>query len=117
MRTIALFTVAAVLGLGAAVGVTLAATELTSQDIGLDSEPLTAGRDLAPAPARTTPKKPRTRTTPDRPPRTTSTPTPPPATNPAPPPPVDDHGGDDSGGDDSSGRGRGRGRGGGGDDD
>lgn len=42
------WTALALLGLALAAGVTLAASELSSQKIGLQSEPLDAGRDLAP---------------------------------------------------------------------
>ena len=41
----------ALLGLAVAVAVGIAASELTSQQIGLSSEPLRAGRELAPKPA------------------------------------------------------------------
>lgn len=94
-----------VAGVALAVGITMTATSLTSQRIGLASEPLTAGEELVPTattqvtrttPARTTPA----RTTPTR----TVT-----ATTVAPPPTTtrqtetgDDHGGrggDDGGGD------------------
>ena len=124
MRRILTFVVVAAAGLAAAVGVTVAATAITDQEIGLDSEPITAGRELAP------PAEQRPRTQRDRPRTTTqprATPSPPPRTTTAPPPPPppddvipggdDTSGGDDSGGDDGSGRGRGRGRGRGGDDD
>jgi hypothetical protein len=118
MRRILTFVVVAAAGLAAAVGVTIAATAITDQEIGLDSEPLTAGRELAPPeakrPARTNRDRPRTAPQPARtttqPARTTSTPsTPPPGDDEA-----EDESGDDSGG---HGRGRGRGRGRGGDDD
>lgn len=126
MRRILLMSLVAVAGLVLAVGVTTAATKLTSQDVGLESEPLTAGEDLAPVTEATDARTTRTATgearttTPPR--RTTSTPTqapvPPPAeaTPPtaAPVPEVGDSGGEDDGG---KGRGRGRGRGRGGDDD
>jgi hypothetical protein len=80
----------ALLGLVLAVALTTAATELTSQRIGLQAEPLTAGDDLAPR----APQRPAPTATPAT---TTETET--------------------EGGDDGSGRGRGRGRGRGGDDD
>ena len=41
----------ALVGLAVAAGASLAASQLASQDIGLSSEPLTAGEDLAPSPA------------------------------------------------------------------
>lgn len=99
-----------VAGVALAVGITMTATSLTSQRIGLASEPLTAGEELVPTattqvtrttPVRTTPA----RTTPARttPTRTVT------ATTVAPPPTTtrqtetgDDHGGrggDDGGGD------------------
>lgn len=55
------------IGLALAAGVTYAATQLSSQRIGLSAEPPSAGDELAPAPART-----HTRTTP---PTRTTTPT------------------------------------------
>lgn len=84
----------ALLGLALTVGVTYAASELSSQTIGLSAEPPSAGDDLAPeataAPQPTaTPRRPR--------PAPTAVP------------------GDE--GDDDGGKGRGRGRGRGGDDD
>lgn len=106
-------------GVALAVGITMTATSVTSQRVGLESEPLSAGRDLVPPSARTattrTTAPARTSTMP--PARTaTSTPTaaapapvasPPPAAGPsAPPVSADDDGADDDG------RGRGRGRGG-----
>lgn len=86
----------ALLGLALTVGVTYAASELSSQTIGLSAEPPSAGDDLAPeaiaAPEPTaTPRRPRPEPTP------TAVP------------------GDE--GDDDGGKGRGRGRGRGGDDD
>jgi hypothetical protein len=101
----------AFLGLAVAAVVSLSASSLTSQPVGLSSEPLTAGDQLAPrrtatrtvtVPAKRT--RPRaTQTTPSVP--TTAAPTP---TTAAPPPPVattDDHGGRRSGSDDSGGHG------------
>jgi len=85
---------AALAGLVLAGGLTTAAAQLSNQRVGLSSEPLTAGEQLAP-PARTA--APPTRTATPRPARTA---TPTPARTAA--PTVDDHGGDDSG------RGRGR---------
>jgi hypothetical protein len=60
------WTTLALLGLALAAGVTLAASELSSQKIGLQSEPLDAGRDLAPPDAGGepgAPQGPRTTTT------------------------------------------------------
>src|SRR5215208_4639060 len=90
--------VGALAGVVLAAGVTYAASSLSTQRIGISSEPASAGQDLAPA--RTETPKP----TPTPAPRATAVPTAVPT--------VDDHGGDDNGGDDSSGKGRGRGRGG-----
>jgi hypothetical protein len=99
--------VLAFIGLVLAVGLTTAATELTSQRIGLQSEPLSAGERLAPRET----ARPRRSATPKPKPKPTATVTAEPAPSAAATeePEVDD---------DSSGRGRGRGRGrGGGDDD
>jgi hypothetical protein len=62
MRSLLLWTLAAVAGLLIAAGITLAASSLSSQSIGLSSEPLTAGEQLAPertatSTATTTPQK------------------------------------------------------------
>ena len=92
VRRILLWTVLALAGLLVAVAVTMAATSLTSQRVGLQSEPLDAGEALAPG-AR----------------RERATPTPDPTATPSP------ETGEDE--DDDSGRGRGRNRGRGGDDD
>jgi hypothetical protein len=94
MRRTALWIVAAVAGVLLVAGVTAAASSLSTQTIGLSSEPLTAGDDLAPQPTATPRKK--------RKPAARSTPVPT-----APPAVVDDHGGDDHGGGDSSGKGSG----------
>lgn len=51
-RTVVAWIVAAVLGLALAAGITLAASQLSSQRIGLSGEPLSAGDELVPrAPA------------------------------------------------------------------
>jgi hypothetical protein len=47
-RTVVAWVVAAVLGLALAAGVTLAASQLSSQHIGLSGEPLSAGDELVP---------------------------------------------------------------------
>jgi hypothetical protein len=47
-RTVVAWVVAAVLGLALAAGVTLAASQLSSQRIGLSGEPLSAGDELVP---------------------------------------------------------------------
>lgn len=125
MKRTLLLILAGLAGLVLAVGVTVAAGELTSQRIGLESEPLEAGDELVPTTRATTRTQPgktereRTRTT-----RTTRTEpertTPPAVTTPPPVQTVPEIETDDdsgSGSDDDSGRGRGRGRGRGGDDD
>jgi len=96
----------AIAGLLIAVGVSFAASRLASPNIGLSSEPITAGSKLAPArtsadkPAARPKKRPKKK----KPTPTVTTPAVPPATPPVAPPPVsDDHGGDD----DSSGHGSG----------
>ena len=112
-RRTAVWLGAALAGLVVAAGLTTAAAQLSNQRVGLSSEPLTAGDELAPAPTRS-PAPRATRTPSPRPtrtPRPRRTATPAPTQTPA--PTADHHGGDDnsgSGGDDS---GRGRGRGGG----
>jgi hypothetical protein len=53
-RTVIAWIVAAVLGLALAAGITLAASQLSSQHIGLSGEPLSAGDELVPK-SRTTP--------------------------------------------------------------
>ena len=120
---------AAVAGLVLAAGLTTAASTLSRQRIGLSSEPLTAGRALAPTPegqsgpaATATARPRRPRHTPTSTPTATATataaPTFLPTTRPTVPPPTatarprDDSGG----GDDSSGGGHGGGGQGGGDD-
>jgi hypothetical protein len=47
-RTVIAWIVAAVLGLALAAGITLAASQLSSQHIGLSGEPLSAGDQLVP---------------------------------------------------------------------
>ena len=47
-RTVVAWIVAAVLGLALAAGITLAASQLSSQRIGLSGEPLSAGDELVP---------------------------------------------------------------------
>jgi hypothetical protein len=73
----------ALLGLVLAAAITVAARKLSSQPIGLQSQPISAGRRLAPAPRprRLPPVKPRPRTTTTRtvttaPPTTVTTPRP-----------------------------------------
>jgi hypothetical protein len=113
----------ALLGLAVAALVSLSASELTSQPVGLASEPLTAGDQLAPAtavrPAVTRPAparrhrrtKPKTTTTKKSTPVTPVTPVTPPAAATQPPPPArttttattDDHGGREHDADDRGG--------------
>jgi hypothetical protein len=47
-RTVIAWVVAAVLGLALAAGITLSASQLSSQRIGLSGEPLSAGDELVP---------------------------------------------------------------------
>ena len=90
VRRILLWTVLALAGLLVAVAVTMAATSLTSQRVGLQAEPLDAGEALAPREDRESPRATATRDA-------SATPSP--------------------AGEDDDGGGRGRGRGRGGDDD
>src|SRR4051794_1193389 len=110
-RRTAVWLGAALAGLLVAAGLTTAAAQLSNQRVGLSSEPLTAGDELAPA---ATPDTSATRTAKPRPTRT-ATPRPRRTASPQPTatavPTVDDnggHGSDDSRGDDSRGRRRGR---------
>jgi hypothetical protein len=121
-RATVLWTVLAVCGVLLVAGVTVAASRLSTQTIGLSSEPLSAGDRLAPKATRTSAapnQKPKRAAQKPKPTATpTATPTPPVATVTAAPPVItDDHGGDDNSGSGSDDSGRGRGRGRGGDDD
>ncbi len=119
-RASVLWTALAVAGVLLVAGVTYAASQLSTQTIGLSSEPPSAGSELAPraapiaTPAAARRERParRARPRPTAEPRATATPVPPAATDDD---AVEDSSG--SGGDDDSGHGRGRGRGRGGDDD
>ena len=103
-RRLLLWVALAIAGLLVAVGVTTAATSLTSPRVGLQAEPLDAGDELAPKPARSTKPTPTCTPKPER------TRTPQPIPDPTPTAEAgDDHGGGSESGDDSSGRGRGRG--------
>jgi hypothetical protein len=120
-RTTLLWTLAAIAGVVLVAGVTYAASGLSTQTIGLSSEPLSAGESLAPKAtpnATATPRHkaaaPKKRKKP-RPTRATPTPTPPPPVITA-APTVDDHGSGTEPGDDSGGHGGNSGGGGGGDD-
>ncbi|HEY7074162.1 MAG TPA: HAMP domain-containing sensor histidine kinase [Solirubrobacteraceae bacterium] len=90
VRSVLALALAALAGLLLAVAVTYVASTLSSQHVGLSSEPLTAGEQLVPRAA--SPARPPTATPTGR-----SRPT---ATAPAPPAPPAPSGGDDSGGDD-----------------
>ena len=97
----------AVTGLVVAVAVSVAASKLSEPQVGLTSEPVTAGERLAPRTRATTPADGRTTTT-----ETPTTPTTTTDTRPTRTVPDDDESDDDEGAeDDDSGRGRGRGRG------
>jgi hypothetical protein len=115
IRTIALWVTLALAGIAIAAAVSIAASSLSSQRIGISSEPLSAGDKLAPAiagaketqPARTQRKRKR-RSRSSEPRATTNTPPPAPVqTTPAAPPSGEL--GDDHGGGSGSGKGRGGG--------
>jgi septal ring-binding cell division protein DamX len=108
---IALWILGALAGVVLAAGVTYAASSLSTQRIGLSSEPVNAGRELAPratatrTPTPTPTPKPKKK---KRRPKPTATARPTATAVPTAVPTVDDHGGgggDDSGGGGSSGRG------------
>jgi septal ring-binding cell division protein DamX len=107
---IALWILGALAGVVLAAGVTDAASSLSTQRIGLSSEPVNAGRELAPratatrTPTATPTSKPKKK---KRRPKPTATPRPAATAVPTAVPTVDDHGGK-GGGDDSGGGGRGR---------
>ena len=107
---IALWILGALAGVVLAAGVTYAASSLSTQRIGLSSEPVNAGRELAPrATARRTPTAtptPKPKEEEAAAPKPTATPRPTAIAIPTAVPTVDDHGG--GGGDDSGGGGRGR---------
>src|SRR4051794_2082818 len=73
VRRLALLTLVGLCGLAVAVGVTMAASHLTNEDIGLNSEPLTAGRELVPPAAVRKRARPRATTTTTPPPPATTT--------------------------------------------
>lgn len=91
-RTLVVWSLVALAGLVVAAGVSLGVRALTTEDVGLSSEPITAGEELAPPAARRA----------DDPAAVAPAPSTP---APVSPPVVDDDGGDDDGG-----KGRGRGR-------
>jgi hypothetical protein len=104
VRRIAAWTLAAVAGLVLAVAISYAASTLSSQHVGLSSEPLSAGDRLVPRATRTptaTPtSKPPTATPTSTPPTATPTSAPPTATPTFAPSTAPPSGGEDSGGDD-----------------
>jgi septal ring-binding cell division protein DamX len=106
---IALWILGALAGVVLAAGVTYAASSLSTQRIGLSSEPVNAGRELAPRPTatRTPTPTPKPKKKKRRRPKPTATPRPTATAVPTAVPTVDDHGGS-SGSDDSGGGGRGR---------
>jgi hypothetical protein len=84
-----LWILAAIAGLVLAAGITVAASRLSTVQVGLSSEPLRAGESLAPAPTPVKrPARPKRRR-----PAPTATPTPTPTATPTPVPTIDDHGG------------------------
>ena len=129
-KTVILWVLAAIAGVVLVAGVTYAASTLSTQTIGLSSEPLSAGEDLAPAETampEATPdraaaerrRKARARARARARAKARATPTPTATPVPTAAPTVDDHGGDSNAiepGDDSGGHGRNSGKGGGGDD-
>lgn len=101
-RRSGLWMLLALLGLVLAAGVTAAASELSSQRVGLASEPLSAGDQLAPpTPARqrlAKKKSPARSNAPSTAPTSpTTTTSPPPVVTPSPVEPGDDHVGNSSG--------------------
>jgi hypothetical protein len=98
-----------------AAGVTYAASSLSTQRIGISSEPVSAGRELAPR-STPTPGATPTPTATATPRKKKRTPAATPTSIPTAVPTVDDDNSGSDSDDDSSGRGRGRGRGRGGDD-
>lgn len=101
VRSAAVVAVLALLGLVLAAGITLAASSLTSQHVGLSGEPANAGDTLVPRLASTIPEPKHSRTA-----HTATTP----ATTKTPTVSTDDRGRGD-GSDDGGGRGAGRGGG------
>ena len=92
-RTVIAWVVAAVLGLALAAGITLAASQLSSQRVGLSGEPLSAGDQLVPrAQPRPTQRRPSHPSRPAHPPQPSQ------PSQPSQPPSGDDGG--DAGGDD-----------------
>jgi hypothetical protein len=103
VRSTALWILAAIAGVLLVAGVTAAASSLSTQAIGLSSEPLTAGDQLTPRATPTATPKQQPKPRKKQRPRPTATPTPAPTAVPTAVPTVDDHGG----GSDNSGKGSG----------
>jgi hypothetical protein len=105
VRSTALWILAAIAGVLLVAGVTAAASSLSTQAIGLSSEPLTAGDQLTPRATPTATPKPKPEAKPRKKqrPRPTATPTPAPTAVPTAVPTVDDHGGSDNSGKGSGG--------------
>jgi hypothetical protein len=98
-RTVIAWLVAAVLGLALAAGITLAASQLSSQRVGLSGEPLSAGDRLVPrAQPRPTERGPSRPAHPSRPSQSSRSSQPSQSSRPSRPPSADDAG--DAGGDD-----------------
>jgi hypothetical protein len=98
-RTVIAWVVAAVLGLALAAGITLAASQLSSQRVGLSGEPLSAGDRLVPrAQPRPTQRRPSHPSRPAHPSQPSQTSQPSQPAQPSQPPSGDDGG--DAGGDD-----------------
>jgi hypothetical protein len=105
VRSTALWILAAIAGVLLVAGVTAAASTLSTQAIGLSSEPLTAGEQLTPRTTPTATPKPKQKAKPRKKrARPQATATPAPTAVPTAVPTVDDHGG---GSDDHSGKGSG----------
>lgn len=114
MRRTLLWVLAAVAGVLLVAGVTYAASSLTTQTVGLSSEPVSADEQLVPAATASPTPTPTPKPKPKKKKRPKPTPTATPTAVPTAAPTVDDHGGDDdnsghgsddSGGDDHSGHG------------
>jgi hypothetical protein len=120
MRSFVLWTLAALAGILVAAGITLAASSLSSQRIGLSAEPLTAGERLVPEKTATPQSTPTPPHKERKKRRRSPTPTPTAAATAAPTQqaePGDDHGGRSRGGSGGGGSSGGRGGGGHGSDD
>jgi hypothetical protein len=120
MRSVVLWTLAALAGILVAAGITLAASSLSSQQIGLSAEPLSAGDALVPATPTAAPTASKTPEQQKKKRRAQRTATPAPTATAVPTvraEPGDDHGGNRGSGSDDGGGGSGKGRGGGGGDD